>query len=45
MFKLVMVVAKTWRLLKGKNQLPKVVQGVTLHSDYEVTKTPAQDAA
>ena len=28
-FKLVMAAAKTWRRLKGENQLPKVVQGVT----------------
>ena len=28
-FKLVMAAAKTWRRLKGENQLPKVVDGVT----------------
>src|SRR4051794_34452230 len=28
-FKLVMTAAKTWRRLKGENQLPKVIQGVT----------------
>ena len=28
-FKLVMAAAKTWRRLKGENQLPKVIQGVT----------------
>ena len=28
-FKLVTAAAKTWRRLKGENQLPKVVQGVT----------------
>ena len=27
-FKLVNAAAKTWRRLKGENQLPKVVQGV-----------------
>ena len=45
MFKLVMVVAKTWWRLKGENQLHKVVQGITLCNGNEVTKTPAQDAA
>src|SRR5881628_2340254 len=28
-FKLVMTAAKTWRRLKGENQLPKVIQGIT----------------
>jgi putative transposase len=28
-FKLVTAAAKTWRRLKGENQLPKLVQGVT----------------
>ena len=28
-FKLIMAASKTWRRLKGENQLPKVVQGVT----------------
>jgi putative transposase len=44
-FKLVMAAAKTWRRLKGENQLPKVVQGVTLTNGVEVTNTPAQTAA
>ena len=44
-FKLVMAAAKTWRRLKGENQLPKVVQGVTFTNGVEVTKTPAQSAA
>jgi len=44
-FKLVMAAAKTWRRLKGENQLPKVVQGVTFRNGVEVTDTPAQDAA
>ncbi|MCK8788155.1 IS256 family transposase [Roseomonas sp. NAR14] len=30
-FKLVMAAAKTWRRLKGENQLPKVIGGVTLN--------------
>jgi putative transposase len=44
-FKLVMTAAKTWRRLKGENQLPKVVQGVTFTNGIEVTNTPAQSAA
>ena len=44
-FKLVMAAAKTWRRLKGENQLPKVVQDVTFRNGVEVTDTPAQDAA
>jgi putative transposase len=44
-FKLVTAAAKTWRRLKGENQLPKVVQGVTFRDGVEVTDTPAQSAA
>lgn len=44
-FKLVTAAAKTWRRLKGENQLPKLIQGVTFHNGVEVTSTPAQHAA
>jgi transposase-like protein len=44
-FKLVMAAAKTWRRLKGENQLPKVVAGVTFRNGVEVTNTPEQHAA
>ena len=44
-FKLVTAAAKTWRRLKGENQLPKVVQGVKFTNGVEVTKAPAQTAA
>jgi len=44
-FKLVTAAAKTWRRLKGENQLPKVVQGVKFTNGVEVTNTPAQSAA
>jgi putative transposase len=44
-FKLVMAAAKTWRRLKGENQLPKVVRGVTFRDGVEVINTPAQNAA
>ena len=44
-FKLVMAAAKSWRRLRGENQLPKVVQGVTFRNGVEVINTPAQNAA
>jgi putative transposase len=44
-FKLVTAAAKTWRRLKGENQLPKVVQGVTFTNGVEVINAPAQNAA
>jgi putative transposase len=44
-FKLVMPAARTWRRLKGENQLPKVIQGVTFRDGVEVTETPTQNAA
>jgi putative transposase len=44
-FKLVMAAAKTWRRLKGENQLPKLIQGVTFKNGVEVINTPAQTAA
>ena len=44
-FKLVMAAARTWRRLKGENQLPKVIEGVTFKDGAEVTTADAQDAA
>ena len=44
-FKLIMTAAKSWRRLKGENQLPKVVQGVIFRNGVEVTDTPDQNAA
>jgi transposase-like protein len=44
-FKLVKAAAKTWHKLKGENQLPKVVGGVTFRNGVEVINTPAQNAA
>ena len=44
-FKLVNAAAKTWRRLKGENQLPKVVQGVKFQNGIEVIKTSAHHAA
>jgi transposase-like protein len=44
-FKVVMAAAKTWRRLKGENQLPKLIQGVTFRDGVEVIETPTQNAA
>jgi putative transposase len=44
-FKLVSSAAKTWRRLKGENQLPKVVRGVKFQNGIEVIETPANNAA
>jgi putative transposase len=44
-FKLVMAAARTWRRLKGENQLPKVIEGVTFKDGIEVIAADAQDAA
>ena len=44
-FKLVNAAAKTWRRLKGENQLPKVVQGVKFRNGIEVIKMSAHHAA
>ena len=44
-FKLVMAAAKTWRRLKGENQLPKVVAGVIFRDGTEVIAHPDHRAA
>jgi putative transposase len=44
-FKMVMAAAKTWRRLKGENQLPKVVEGVKFQDGIEVIQMPSQSAA
>jgi putative transposase len=44
-FKLIMAAAKTWRRLKGENQLPRVIEGVTFKDGVEVTNTHPQYAA
>jgi putative transposase len=44
-FKLIMAAAKTWRRLKGENQLPKVVAGVIFRNGVEVTGASKQSAA
>ena len=44
-FKLLIAASKTWRRLKGENQLPKLVAGVTFHDGTEVTQRPSTRAA
>jgi putative transposase len=44
-FKLVIAAARSWRRLKGENQLPKVIEGVTFKDGVEVLTADAKDAA
>jgi transposase-like protein len=44
-FKLVIAASKTWRRLKGTNQLPKVIAGVSFRDGIEVIQVPANHAA
>ena len=44
-FKLLGAAAKTWRRLKGTNQLPKVIAGVRFENGIEVIDVPANHAA
>ena len=44
-FKLVTAAARTWRRLKGENQLPKLVRGVKFQNGIEVAEMPAHHAA
>ena len=44
-FKLVIAASKTWRTLKGSNQLPKVIQGVKFRDGVEVTDADQTAAA
>jgi transposase-like protein len=44
-FKLVMAASKTWRGLKGGNQLPKVVAGATFRDGTEINEGPSSRAA
>ncbi len=44
-FKLVRAAAKSWRRLKGENQVPKLVAGVTFRDGTEVIARPDHRAA
>ncbi len=43
-FKLVMAATRTWRRLKGRNQLPKIIDGVRFNDGVEV-KEPSRAVA
>ena len=44
-FKLIMAAAKSWRRLKGQNQLPKLIAGARFQDGIEVTEMKPQNAA
>ncbi|MHC2275440.1 transposase-like protein [Bradyrhizobium diazoefficiens] len=44
-FKLLCAASKTWRRLKGTNQLPKVIAGVRFENGIEVIQVPENHAA
>lgn len=44
-FKLIIAASKTWRRLKGTNQLSKVIAGVRFKDGVEVIEAPANHAA
>ena len=44
-FKLIIAASKSWRRLKGTNQLPKVIAGVRFNDGIEVIHMPANHAA
>ena len=44
-FKLITAASRTWRRLKGENQLPKVIQGVKFRDGIEVSVPTSQSAA
>ncbi len=44
-FKLITAASRTWRKLKGSNQLPKVIQGVKFADGIEVSETDQHAAA
>ena len=44
-FKLITAASRTWRKLKGENQLSKVIQGVKFRDGIEVGVPTSQSAA
>ena len=44
-FKLITAASKTWRRLKGTNQLPKLIDGVRFRDGIEVIQVPENHAA
>ena len=44
-FKLIIAAARSWRVLKGSNQLPKLIKGVKFRDGIELTETNQNAAA
>ncbi len=44
-FKLIKEAEKRWLRLRGKNQLPKVIQGITFKDGIEMIETQNKNAA
>ena len=44
-FTLIQATAKSWRRLNGRNQLPKVIEGIKLTNGVEVTDAAETSAA
>jgi hypothetical protein len=44
-FTLIQAALKKWLRLKGRNQLPKVIEGIKFRDDVEVTDTTETSAA
>ena len=44
-FKLIIAAARSWRVLKGSNQLPKLIKGVKFRDGIELTETNQHAAA
>ncbi len=44
-FKLITAASKTWRRLKGTNQLPKIIAGARFKDGIEVNNVPENRAA
>jgi transposase-like protein len=44
-FKLIMAASKSWRRLKGNNQLPKVIEGVRFRDGIQVPENETNAAA
>ncbi|MGH3803086.1 MAG: IS256 family transposase [Pseudonocardiaceae bacterium] len=44
-FTLIQATSKSWRRLNGRNQLPKVIEGITFRNGVEVTDATATSAA
>ncbi len=44
-FTLVQAASKKWRRLKGRNQLPKIIEGITFTNGIELTDAAKTSAA